>query len=561
MQIQVRNYRRVERADIEASPIALVAGRNEQGKTSLLQAVQAALTGNGIVKAGSTKKDAKTLLRRGTDEGSCRVMDAESDAAMSWPKCTATGTGLRASPVAVGLIHPVDMSVADRSALLVTALGAMPDKEALAAEMKDAGYSEAAVDKVWDSICAEGWDAIYKKARDNHSVLRGRWEQATGETFGNAKANGWVPAGWTPDLADHADPEKLEKAAKDAADALEKAIAGGAVSDAEITRLETEAAADADLNLADLRKAVEDARAEMTLREGERAALPPADPGEETIACPACSVPLTIDRPHKGKPALKLAQKISEAELKKRQMAIASAEGKVENARGALNRAQKALADAEGIAETANKARGALAVARTKAGGGSVEAVQQARDAKALADSRLAMWTARDTAARIFQQWSQQAKLIAALAPDGLRRKALAKALDGFNQTMAGLCAAAKWPTVQLDEALDLHYGTWRVSDLSESADMRARIVVQIAVALMDRSALVVIDRADLLDAAGRNGLFTLLASVSDRLRALVAMTMNKPDLVPDLAAAGMGAAYWIEDGRTEPVAKLKEAA
>ena len=563
MQIQVRNYRRVERADIEASPIALVAGRNEQGKTSLLQAVQAALTGSGTVKAGATKKDASALLRRGADEGLCRVMDEDAEASMSWPKCTATGTGLRASAIAVGVIHPVDMNPAERSLLLVGLLDAMPGKPDLAAAMKDAGYSDGAVDKLWKAIEADGWDAVLKKAKDSHTVLRGRWEQAANDHFGEVKAAGWVPEGWTPDIAE-ADPAALEQAAKDAAAALERAIASGAVDAAEIGRLENDTMLDATLNLADLRQAVDAARAELERCRAERAALPPADPGEDTVSCPACSVPLTIDTPYKGKPSLKLAQKVSESELKKRRMAVAEADGKAENAVGAVTLAQKALAEAEALAQTAKSAREKLAAAKAKGGDGGGDtqaAVQQAREAKALADQRVAMRSRRDTAAAIFTQWSQQAKLIAALAPEGLRRAKLGKALGGFNETLAGLCATAKWPVVQLDEALDLHYGTWRVADLSESAEMRARIVVQIAVALLDRSAIVVIDRADLLDAAGRNGLFSLLASVSDRLRALVAMTMNKPDLVPDLAAAGMGAAYWIEDGRTEAVAKLKEAA
>jgi hypothetical protein len=43
---------------------------------------------------------------------------------------------------------------------------------------------------------------------------------------------------------------------------------------------------------------------------------------------------------------------------------------------------------------------------------------------------------------------------------------------------------------------------------------------------------------------------------------ALVAMTINRPEFVPDLEKAGFGASYWIEDGIARPLDEaMQEAA
>lgn len=38
----------------------------------------------------------------------------------------------------------------------------------------------------------------------------------------------------------------------------------------------------------------------------------------------------------------------------------------------------------------------------------------------------------------------------------------------------------------------------------------------------------------------------------------VVCMTVNKRDLVPDLAAAGVGLSYWIEGGSVVPIHLIK---
>jgi hypothetical protein len=72
---------------------------------------------------------------------------------------------------------------------------------------------------------------------------------------------------------------------------------------------------------------------------------------------------------------------------------------------------------------------------------------------------------------------------------------------------------------------------------------------MQLYIAIVDGSELVIIDRADLLDNAGRSGLFKVVKSTGKH--AIICMTISKREDVPKLPAS-LGSAYWVEDGVSE---------
>ena len=94
---------------------------------------------------------------------------------------------------------------------------------------------------------------------------------------------------------------------------------------------------------------------------------------------------------------------------------------------------------------------------------------------------------------------------------------------------------------------------------LSSSEQFRSRAALQLAMARLDQSSMVVIDGADILDAPARSGLFALLDEAG--LPALVCMTLNRREQVPDLEAAGLGQSYWISGGVAQPLHEPAEAA
>ena len=54
------------------------------------------------------------------------------------------------------------------------------------------------------------------------------------------------------------------------------------------------------------------------------------------------------------------------------------------------------------------------------------------------------------------------------------------------------------------------------------------------------------------LDAPTRSGLFSMLGQAE--LSAVVCMTLSRREQVPDLARAGLGESYWLDDGVLEPL-------
>jgi hypothetical protein len=70
---------------------------------------------------------------------------------------------------------------------------------------------------------------------------------------------------------------------------------------------------------------------------------------------------------------------------------------------------------------------------------------------------------------------------------------------------------------------------------------------------------MVIVDGADILDAAQRGGLFNMLDDAA--IPALVLVTLARQQQLPDLEAAGLGASYWISDGIAAPLVAQEVAA
>ena len=99
---------------------------------------------------------------------------------------------------------------------------------------------------------------------------------------------------------------------------------------------------------------------------------------------------------------------------------------------------------------------------------------------------------------------------------------------------------------------MTITYGGRHYSLCSTSEQYRCRAVLAVAMAKLDGSDLVALDAADVLDAEQRSGLFELLEEAG--LPALVCMTLARREQLPELAALGLGASYWIQDGVAEPL-------
>ena len=167
---------------------------------------------------------------------------------------------------------------------------------------------------------------------------------------------------------------------------------------------------------------------------------------------------------------------------------------------------------------------------------------------------------ARTAAAAHHRAIVKSTGLAAILKPDGLRQRAMTRALEPFNQRLAALAARAGWPPVRIGPDIQPTIGgrPWVLA--CESERYCAQVMFQVCVADLDGSLVILIDRADMLDSANRNGLIEVLMHET-KLHAIVTMMANKPGVVPDLAGVGVGASYWIEGGTTYPVSEAKKEA
>lgn len=542
MLISIRNYRAIESAHIDLDGITLVAGPNGAGKTSISEALGALLTRSPVLVDGVLIKDAAALVRDGEKEAVADLQfgKGENDSInATWPKAKILGNvaaGPEASMVAVGQLRITGAAkLADRLAILSRYIpGKVTDGE-LSKEVAKAGYSEQSVAHVVSRVKEFGWDEIHSRSVTNGTQTKGAWEGITREKFGTSKAENWQPANYV-DITD----EQVDEAQA----VYDAAVGAVAVAVDKVPALQATVDAATGLDITEADERVKTAQDALDVVEAERAALGDAD-ANDSVPCPACGTHLVVRHDHNTKAVglFEATETRSAAELKKLRLQIAAADG-------AVQRAMLELRTAESYREQVAKkiADGEAARAELESMAGvDTEAIATAKAALDDALARKANRKRIEDAAATFRRWKQNQDLINILAPEGLRRVAMKRDLEAFNKRLADLSAAAGWDDVTIEPDFSIAMGGRPYHLLSKSAQYRADVTLQVACAALDGSAMVIIDGADILDKAGRNGLFGMLRTAA--LRALVTMTFSAPALAPNLAAAGLGRSYWLQDG------------
>jgi hypothetical protein len=183
---------------------------------------------------------------------------------------------------------------------------------------------------------------------------------------------------------------------------------------------------------------------------------------------------------------------------------------------GQLGDADRAVARARDAMQIAVEARHRLAMMPPAAEAGIDTAA--AKQGLERAQHRVAARRQKKEADDLHQKIAGNDALLDILAADGLRAKKLAHVLELFNLAQLGrLSRAAEWNLVTIDAEMNLAYGGRRYALLSTSEQYRVRAVLQLAMAQLDGSQMVVFDAADVLDGTTRSGLFAMLEKPSCR--------------------------------------------
>lgn len=552
--IHVRSFRGLSRADIRVVPLAVIGGRNEAGKTSLAQAIRALLTQDPIPVPGVNKKDAKLLVADGAKGGSAEITWGDHSTTVEWPKCKVTESAdnaIWASAYAVGATSLLDVPEKDRGKVLSGYVDCSPSITDLMKACADAGYGEKAAEQMWESIQRTGWDDVHKRAREHSTKLKGQWEGITGEKYGAVKAESWAPVDLPAGKAGADDVAMLESTVRDCQAELERRIAAEAVSAADTDRLRELAGQQGRLEKAhaEAEAAAKEARtAFQNIVKGTVPTVP-----EPTMHCPECGTMLDV---HDG--ALVSSQSpVSQEAVSEATAKVAEWRKRKDDAEATFNAAHEEQQSLYRKLVDARQAATQLKELATAARGNTD--VAAAREALALAQQSLSAIQKYEAAKKLHAGIEKNNKLVDVLAPTGIRQQKLVKALEGFNARLSDLCKAAKWPVVAVGEDLGVTYGTRPVWAASASGQWRARTILQVAMALEDGSCMVIIDEADILDFVGRNGLISMLKFAETP--AVVFMTINKIDLVPNLEKVSMGNSYWIERGELRDINQNQETA
>lgn len=578
MQISISNFRGIASATLDLTKICLLAGPNEAGKTSAAQATAAAFTGEPIPIRGVKKTEAGMLVRSGTAKGSVDLTGPNGSVNITWPaaKVKTEGQAPFASSFAVGLqtIAPGERNSLDdkeRIKTLTEYLKATPTRDDLDRQLAGMGLSVELVNQLWELIEKQGWDNAAAQIKEKGARLKGQWENTTGARYGTKIAESWIPEGYDNELMGQSE-ATLAAIVTDARDSLEAAISATAVDYSKQAENEALAAllpgrkidllaaqnAKVDPALANQLTECQEAISEISARRDgmnlELKLLP--QPTQQTgMECPECKALLKVE----GGKLQPVTGHLAEHEIAARQADIDALQEKIRTTNDAIAKHMEAAANIKkrnSDAETALvvkvqeckrlvlESETAAQACRQPAAESSEISVDDCRTTLAQAEIRLKAYQAKFGADRLHVAITQNAQLLAHIAPEGIRGDVLAKALKGFNESLVPFCRAAGWKPVVLESDFTPTYGGTMYLLLSESAKFRVRVLLALGMALIDKSQALIIDAADILDKSGRNGLFKALQTAG--LPALVCMTMDAQESVPNLGKAVIGSSYWI---------------
>lgn len=565
MEIEVRNILGLARANftVEQGDIALVCGLNYSGKTSLLEAVGAALTANPKFRGITNKKDFGDLVRQGRKDGHVKVSNANGSVKLSLPSGDVESEGEPPAADAfschtrmIGAL-PVDQ----RQRLLTERLDAEPGKDDLVAWIKDAikegmggveeipdQYFSAMMEKLWPVIDEEGWDGALKIIEGKGSKLRGAWEHITGEKYGTRKAIGWIHPNF-----DFDERKDYAAAVKDAEAALESAVGTQAVSDEHLAslRVKIKEGEEANARLADLQKASDDA-AKARQKAAKALADAPKPPDSRGVwECPHCGEKIQEEREgqHIRRMVKANVEQLTDAELKERREAIIPLEGDDRRAAAALTEAEAELQKARDLINAGLDAETEYNAAKDEEGNDGA-AVEKARGNLDEARTELQHYENMLSAARQAKAYALNQVLRHAVEPAGVRGKKLADKVEAFNLTLAKQSALFGCADVQIADDFEVNMGGRRYGLLSESEGLRADVITMVALAQTSNPAILLVDRLDLLDGGSRLGMLKVLRSTG--LPSIVAMTTLKVENCPDLAGNDMGNVFWMDAGTLE---------
>ncbi len=585
--IHIEHFLGARAVDIDlAAPVALLAGSNGAGKSSVRDAVALALTAD-LGRVG-LKKDAPQLITDGADGANVVLQTSAGEVAVAIAASGRIADSLKGVELPPALPYVLDaqrfarMTPEERRGFLFGLMGLSAGGDEVRKRLAARGCDATRVEKVMPMLRA-GFDAAAKEAAIKAREAKAAWREITGETYGEKKAEGWRPA-LAPDVTEEqlrdatakleaseaalqeasqkvgalqAQQKQHQEGQQRAAGLREKAARRQRI--AEKLKLDRAELAEWETKLARVQAAAaprvglvhELGWAVNNLISFGDALDPAKNPDDARVLAARDAYIAEYGRPalqtteHDAEMAPKLKQYEDAVALYRR--AVASGERDLADAEAAaaaleqLEQAQPAPDDAEVAAAAqrrdelkAEKADRSAALQRLT---DAQRAERQAREKfKRATDAHQAVlaWTA----------------ISEALGPGGIPGEILTEALDPLNERLAQSALATEWMRVGVGPEMEISVGNAGrpYALLSESEKWRADAMLAEAIAHLSGLRLLVLDRFDVLDLQGRSdllGWLDQLAFDGELDTALLFGTLKSlPAQLPETIAA-----HWLEAG------------
>ena len=545
MRLTVENTLGIRSAsvDIEPGKIVEVVGPNASGKTSLAICAQAVLARESNPLGLSAADIKRWYAHDGADDATV-MLTVELGNALHDIYWLPTRGQIRAAPEvepqsrpeAVGLIDfTAKRGAKERAAVFQSALLPPAAEVLLKVQEQLASYlPEDDLRGALEMLEQRGWEATESVYADRARMAKREWRSATGQTYGVRVAADWRPDGWLADF-DHLTIQQAEEHVTDTRDALNALHRVQAVSEAEIERAKV-----AVETLPGLRKRLEEWEGQRKVQAGELAAIPVAQASGDVQGidqrifsakrdahfqydCPHCGGALAITERITGGQAIVVPESKEALHVRIQELEKERAVS-FDNLTKLQKQAKPLTEQIQTIDSKVNDVR--VEITNTEHAAKNAGAVSSATDSAALATAEQAVETAKEIvrlvkaewdAARLHETITRYVEIARALGPEGVRAKLLAKGLVKLNAGLQVISESADWPSYLVSEHGAVLVNNRPVQLSSESEKWRAQAALQLTLGAITGSKVVVLDRADLLDANNRAGLERALNHVSEK--------------------------------------------
>lgn len=598
--IEIRNFMQVPEFSADLSPLTLIAGNNETGKSSIRDAIDFALTGSP--GRASIKKNLHKLVRRGESKGSVMLcVDGGEIIQRDVGSAVVSGQEPRHGEALQYVLRGSDfarkLDQKGRRKFLYELMGIATGPEEAKKRLLKRGIDAALIDRVITYL-AGGFEPALQEAERRRVEHKAQWREVTGETYGDRKAEGWIcqaPEFNEPDLLSAVNDydgwlkevERLNqlvgrldslKADRERVPQLRETGKMFARASQTVKELET-LIAGYRAQLDELDEAVtppSDPARQAAMGQQPTSRRAPAQAASQTslahpMNCPKCSAKLIVQRgtlviapEPKQEPAPAPLNEPVERELKlqptsddpnKERRAelnrlISAAETSIEEARKLVRDADAAIRRADEIEGSAIPAE--LAGAPQKLAEAREELALAQADADRLKDAQKANKEATDKTKRAGQLHAEAMRwdaLAQALGPNGVPAEILEDALGPLRKLLQEASEASGWHLVEVSPTMEITADGFEYELLSKSVQWRVDAMLAVAIAQLSGLKVVVLDEMDILQPSDRPNCLRWLYELTKAEKIDSAVVMATLLQIPPVPADVN--TYWI--GKENP--------